>query len=121
MPPTTTKKPEYVMPRPPAIVAWKNAPGVPDSYAVVTAYGKNAVGVMVFPPESRVGVPKDNVRFVDDPRNVASGINPDSGVWDYTDESKAIRVLADALMSQSGQKMLATEDAARVLGRLIAQ
>ena len=83
----------FVMPKPPAVVVWRNAPGGETSFAIVTKYGRNAISVMIFPPESRVGVPKDGVRFTDDPWNKTQGINADSGIWEYTEETAQLRAL----------------------------
>lgn len=116
--PVVTKTP-FVMPKAPAIVLWRNAPGATPSYAVVTAYGRHAISVAVCVPDSRIVVPKDGVRFVLDPWNQANGINADSGVWDYTDETKVVRILARAITSQSGLKMLPDEDLAIFLDRFL--
>ncbi|SIO37889.1 hypothetical protein SAMN05444166_4225 [Singulisphaera sp. GP187] len=93
-PGVAAEPPKYVSPRPPAVVLWRNAPGGDAYPAIVTQVGRHAISVMLFPPESRVGVPKDGVRHVGDPWNKQHGINADSGVWDYTDETKLIRALA---------------------------
>ncbi len=77
----------YVMPRPPAVVVWRAAPGGESNYALVTKYGRHAVALMIFPSDSRVGVPKESVRFVGDPWNKTNGISPDTGIWEYTQES----------------------------------
>lgn len=87
---------KYAMPTPPAVVVWRNCPGGDPANAIVTKLGRSAISVMLFPPDSRVGVPKDGVRFVDDPANKANG-NSDSGVWDYTDETKLISDLVAKL------------------------
>jgi hypothetical protein len=92
MPPTDKPAP-FVMPKPPAIVVWRNAPGGETSYAMVTKLGRYAISVMIFPPESRVGVPKDGVRFIDDPWNKTQGINADTGIWEYTEETLQLRKL----------------------------
>lgn len=90
-PSAAQKPPEYRMPTPPAIVIWRNAPGDDAAApAAVTKRGKSAVSLMVFPPDSRVGVPKDAVRFIDDPIVKKSGINPSDGVWDYTPEYRLL-------------------------------
>ena len=87
---------KYQMPTPPAVVVWRNAPGGEPNYAVVTKVGRQAVSLMIFPTDSRVGVPKDGVRFVGDPDNRHLALS-DAGVWDYTDESKLLQKLAGAL------------------------
>lgn len=84
---------EWKMPHPPAIVLWRNAPGGEVSYAIVTKYNKQSISVMIFPPESRVGVPKDGVRHFDDPWNKIQGLNSDSGVWEYTYEDRELAAL----------------------------
>ena len=89
------KKVEWQMPRPPAVVLWRNAPGGETAYAVVTKYNRNSVNLAIFAPDSRVVVPKDGVRFVNDPWNKVHGINAESGVWDYTEESLLIRKLLE--------------------------
>lgn len=85
-PATAEKKAEWRMPKPPAIVLWRNAPGGDTAYAIVTKYNKHSVSLAIVVPESRVVVPKDGVRFIDDPWNKTNGINADSGVWEYTEE-----------------------------------
>lgn len=94
---STTK---WQMPAPPAIVIWRNAPGGETAYAIVTKYNKQSVSVMIFPPDSRIGVPKDGVRFIDDPWNKIQGLNADSGVWDFTDEHKVLRFAMSALVEK---------------------
>ncbi len=88
---------EYKMPDPPAVVVWRNDPSGDSSYAIVTRYNRYSVNLMIFPPDSRVGVPKDGVRFEDDPWNKTNGINPDSGVWGYTAESLLLAKLAGGI------------------------
>jgi len=95
MPPVAKKPvPPYVMPVPPAMVVWRNAPGGEPNYAAVTRLGKSAISVMIFAPESRVGTPKDGVRHISDPLNANQGLS-DSGVWEFTEESKQLRILQD--------------------------
>lgn len=105
MPPTKTgpsgggsapKPAEWRMPRPPAIVLWRNAPGGEASYAVVTKYNRNSVSLAIFSPESRVIGPKDGVRFIEDPWNKTNGINPDTGVWEATPEHELLMHLVHA-------------------------
>jgi hypothetical protein len=93
MPPSTGQGNAYVMPRPPAVVVWRAAPGGESNYAVVTKYGRHAIALMIFPSDSRVGVPKESVRFIGDPWNKINGISPDSGVWEFTDETKRLMAL----------------------------
>lgn len=92
--PQAAKRPngQYEMPVPPPVVVWRNAPGGEPNYAIVTKYGRHAVSLMIFPPESRVGVPKDGVRFIDDPHLRLNALT-DSGIWEYTDETKLIQDL----------------------------
>lgn len=85
----------FRMPTPPPIVVWRNAPGGEACYAAVTKRNKNSVSLLLWPPDQRVGVPKEGVRHVSDPWNKTQGINADSGVWDYTDESKVLIKLVD--------------------------
>ena len=89
----SSRPPEkFVMPPAPTVVLWRHAPGGEASPAAVTKVGKQALSLMIFPPDSRVGVPKDGVRFIDDPflkANVTDG-----GVWDYTDEHKLLMTVA---------------------------
>lgn len=89
---STTKK-DWTMPRPGALVLWQNAPGGGSCFAVVTQVGRNAINVMLFPPDSRLGIPKDSVRHVDDPWNLVHGVNADAGVWDHTDADKEFAAL----------------------------
>lgn len=94
---TAPAKPKQLMPTPPAIVAWSNAPGGEKTYAMVTKVGRSAISVLVFPPDSRAGTPKDSVRYIGDPL-LKSQLDSDSGVWDYTDETKALRILAQIII-----------------------
>lgn len=84
----------FVMPRPPAIVVWRPAPGGDAQFAIVTKYGKSAISLAVIAPESRVLAPKDAVRYVDDPWNKTHPIDPDSGVWELTEESKLLLAIS---------------------------
>lgn len=104
MPPTNVKSP-FVMPKPAAVVVWKNAPAAEENFAIVTHVGRHAISLIVFPSESRVGIPKDSVRHVADPRNAALGISGDYGVWDYTEESKQLhKLLAESQGQTSDSK-----------------
>ena len=87
----------FQMPRPPAIVVWRNAPNGDSAFAVVTKYNRNSVNLAIFPPDSRVMVPKEGVRFTDDPWNKTNGINADAGVWDFTDEKKQFHAMQTTL------------------------
>lgn len=99
MPPpkNPSAKPKYVMPKPAPVVSWRNAPGGDESIAVVTKVGRNAISLMLFPPDSRAGVPKESVRHVGDP-DLKGQINSDSGAWDFTDETKLLRLLSKAVI-----------------------
>lgn len=81
---------DFQMPTPGSLVIWFAAPGGDACVAAVTKIGRRAISVMLFPPDSRVGQPKDSVRHVDDPWNKIYDINPDSGVWDFTPEHKLL-------------------------------
>jgi hypothetical protein len=80
MPPT-----KYKMPKPTAIVMWRPSPGIPPSPAAVTHVGQTAVNLMIFPPDSRAGLPKDAVRHSTDPL-VKNQLAPEAGIWDFTPE-----------------------------------
>lgn len=111
-------KAEYKMPRPPAIVVWRNAPGGDTAYAIVTKYNKSSVSLMIFPPESRSGVPKDGVRFIEDPWNKTQGVNSDSGVWEFTEETTLLRILASASIGgPDGGVSLIPPEASALLAR----
>ena len=84
----------WKMPKPSPIVVWRNAPGGESFNAIVTQINRNSISLMLFPPESRVGVPKDGVRFIDDPWNKTNGINADAGVWEFTTETLLLHRLA---------------------------
>lgn len=90
MPIVTERKPaKYVMPTPPSVVVWRSSAGDDPCNAVVTRPGKTGISVMLFPPESRACVPKDGVRYIGDPQNKIH-TDSSSGVWDYTNEHKAL-------------------------------
>ena len=97
----------FVMPIPPALVLWRNAPGGESAYGMVTKYNRHSVSLAIFVPESRVVVPKDGVRFVGDPWNKTQGINADSGVWDYLDETKQFHALQATLAEMALKSALA--------------
>lgn len=66
------------------IVLWKHNVGSNDpAPAVVTKVGQAGIGVLMLPPDSRVGTPRDGVRHVSDPA-LATVLSSDTGVWDYT-------------------------------------
>jgi hypothetical protein len=91
---TPTKKPDkYRAPTPDlGPVLWSHVPGGEQSSAIVTRAGRDAIDVIIFPPESRIGIPKSGVVYVGDPR-AATMVSPESGFWDYTNESKRITKL----------------------------
>lgn len=86
----------YKMPCPTTIVQWQHAPGGEFSPAIVTRVGRTAISVMVFPTESRVGVPKDGVSHVSDPR-AKTMVAPESGLWDFTEEYRVVQKLVEAV------------------------
>jgi hypothetical protein len=71
-------------------VIWRHVPGGEPSPAIVTRAGRDACDVIVFPPESRIGIPKSGVLYVGDPR-AATMVSPESGFWDFTDLEKRLR------------------------------
>jgi hypothetical protein len=104
MPPTAAaKKPAFEMPRPPAVVVWRNTPGGESNFAIVTKYGRSAISVLIFPSESRVGVPKDGVRFHADPALKGQAF-ADSGIWEFTEESLLLRTLVSQAENLVGAK-----------------
>lgn len=128
--PPQAKKPEpaaapvkavYVPPRPTQVVVWRHVPGGDPVPAVVTHIGRQGISVMIFPPDSRVGVPKEAVRHVSDPM-VRTQVSPDAGVWDYPDETKLVFLLAERVIpdGQGNVAALTPEEtllAAKLLGR----
>jgi hypothetical protein len=79
-------------------VLWYHVPGGEPSPAIVTRAGRDACDVIVFPPESRVGVPKSGVLYVNDPR-AKTMVSPESGFWDYTEDTKLIHQIKRELLS----------------------
>lgn len=79
-------------------VQWRYSPNGEPAAAIVTHVGRHAVSVMVFPPESRVGVPKEGVRHSSDPQLPKLAQN-DGGVWDYTRLHRLIVGLTTPLVS----------------------
>lgn len=67
------------------------APGEPPTAALVTRPG-SCINVIVFPTESRIGLVCETVRHVSDPE-YPKFAHLNQGVWDYTDDQKAIRSL----------------------------
>lgn len=110
----------FVQPLAPAVVLWRPSPGADPAFAVITRHGKHANSLLVFPTESRGGIPKDGVRHVDDPWNYTAGIQADSGVWDFTDESKILRTLATRLIGdESGMVAPIPPEAVALLKSLL--
>lgn len=99
--PPPPKKPGFRMPKPGAVVIWRHVIGGDPSPAVVTKLGRQGISVMVFPPDSRVGIPKDGVRHISDPQ-VKTQVMPESGIWDHTDETKLLLALARNLVDAPG-------------------
>jgi hypothetical protein len=93
------KDPEvFQMPIPTiGLVVWRHTPDSEPYAAVVTKRGKTAISVMVFPPDSRGGLPKDGVLHINDPRLKGTQASPDSGCWDFTDATKELKALVDSL------------------------
>lgn len=95
----------YKMPRPGSIVVWRSSPNADSCLAIVTAVGQQGLSCMLFPPDSKMGLPRDSVRHVDDPWNKLHGVSADSGVWDYTGDEK--RLLALEAVVEGLKKSLA--------------
>ena len=105
--PKAAKPDKFVMPPAPSVVLWRHAPGGEPSPAAVTKVGKQAISVLIFPPDSRIGVPKDGVRFADDPflkANVTDG-----GIWDYTPEHKLLLSLVTRMTPDGNATPEATD------------
>jgi hypothetical protein len=64
---------------------------IADSAAIVTRIGAGAISISLFPPDNKGCLPKDGVRHASDPE--LARIISNSGVWDYTDAGKRLRVL----------------------------
>jgi hypothetical protein len=79
------------------MVLWRHTPDGEAYPAVVTSAGRSAISVMVFPPDSRGGLPKTGVLHAGDPRLKGHTPDADAGCWDFTDESKLLRSLAEQL------------------------
>jgi hypothetical protein len=88
--PNAKDKPRFVMPRPFSVVLWRPAQDMDPCPAFVTGTSREAISVVAFPPDARMGVPKDGVRHIDDP--VSANIAPDEGgIWDFTEDQKLLR------------------------------
>jgi hypothetical protein len=118
--PAPAAKPEaYRMPKPPAVVVWRHVPGGEPVNAVVTKVGRTAISVMLFPPDSRVGVPKEAVMHVSDPR-VKTLVSPESGVWDYEESHKLLLAVARAVVPDpDGTAHILPKEAAALLAGLL--
>lgn len=78
-------------------VVWK--PNYADQIAVpaiVTHIGSTALSVALYPPGNKGAIPKDGVRFHQDPD--LNRIVSDSGVWDYSGVGKRLRQLEAGLI-----------------------
>jgi hypothetical protein len=84
-------------------VLWSHIPGGEQSSAIVTRAGRDAIDVIIFPPESRIGIPKSGVVYVGDPR-AATMVSPESGFWDFTAESKKLAELSALIESLTASK-----------------
>lgn len=79
-------------------VLWKHSTASPDpAAAIVTRVSPDAISVLIFPTESRAGIPKDAVRHADDPAN--DTLISDAGVWEQTEDAK---LLASVLVLGAG-------------------
>lgn len=76
-------------------VLWRHVPGDEPAAAIVTKVGRDAISVIIFPTESRAGVPKDGVRHSTDPQFVT--MRNEGGCWDYTAERAAVNELVASL------------------------
>ena len=80
------------MPEPYTVCLWAPTADLEWSPALVTRINRNTVSVVVFSIDARMGVPKDGVRYVNDPGS--QSISPDEGgVWDFTVDQKILREL----------------------------
>jgi hypothetical protein len=79
---------------------WRHSPGHAATAAQVTRVGREAVSLILFPPDSRGGVVKDGVRFIGDPELPRLAHN-DTGCWDYTARQKLVNVVLDGLLPDS--------------------
>jgi hypothetical protein len=71
---------------------WRYAPGAEPSAALVTRVNRETVSVIVFPPDSRGGSPRDGVRHSSDPRVPKLATSNDTGVWDYCEDHRPVKV-----------------------------
>lgn len=81
---------------------WYPRPGGSPAPAMITFVGFRAVNVVVFPPDSRAGHPRDGCRHVSDPE-LANPNASEGGCWDYTDEQKRLAAL-EANLAFAGVK-----------------
>lgn len=97
----TAKSEKYQMPKPGMFVTWSFGLGQDVLSAAVTRVGKNAIEVMVFPPDHRGAVPASGVVHVSDPR--AKNTAPEAGVWDFLPEQKWILALEEKIGNVSNK------------------
>jgi hypothetical protein len=82
----------YRMPEPYTTCLWAPADGLEWSPALVTRVGRNAISLVVFSYDARMGLPKDGVRYFGDPS--VFQISPDEGgIWKYTPDQELLRQL----------------------------
>jgi hypothetical protein len=95
---TSNQKAPYAMPtvKVGMTVLWYPSPGTQEpTAAVVTRAGAVAVDLAIIPPESRALSVREGVLHVTDPRLVGmTHENADAGCWDFTDETKLLRSIA---------------------------
>lgn len=77
------------------IVLWRHARQASEpAPAIVTRVGQQALSVIIFPTESKVGITRDGVRHCTDP--ALATIQSDAGVWEYTDGDRVVVEVASA-------------------------
>jgi hypothetical protein len=82
----------YQPPDPYTVCLWAPALGMEWSPALVTKIGRSGISVVLFSIDARMGLPKDGVVYVNDPRSFK--IHPDEGgIWDFTVDQKILREL----------------------------
>lgn len=95
------------MPEPGDIVQWTFAPGQRMVPALVTGMGHDVISVILFPSETASFVRRECVRHVSDPWLKTHNVDPNYGVWEYTEESKKLHELYETLCpdkAKQGQK-----------------
>lgn len=94
--PKTVAPPQPQKYRMPAVslgpCVWMPEPNGEKHAAVITRVDKNTVHLAILPTESRALAPRSSVRHASDPA-VAKMLDKEAGVWDFTEESKAIQRL----------------------------